>query len=509
MKGFYPILLLLLAFTSGDTRAQYEDLFEDDVFRSDERRYGHLEYFGFYASAMGSWNYTEELAPFTNLTWIHVGTVDDPDGSIEKIIQRLLEARDAGVQATLSIEPFLFLNASGDLRPDSDIEDFLVELRAQIAHEGLLDTVAMIYPKDEPFREFVRHRDPPFHEQYITGKVYRDIHESLTHVNELIKLVFPEKPIGVILSGHNLTHVFFSIPGNFDWVGFDCYSNLFSSCDNRSFVEHYAHLLEFMQPHQRLMAVPETWVLNENINSADWPDVLSSRLKQHYEITLNEPRFIAFIPFIWSFDADADVPGRGLNRFAELFDDGVSDQGTVFVNQVKSIGLQIKQGEPGFPNMAYKDTEDTNHRPLSNIHGKIMSITHDGILSAWAFNDALGHKNLRVQVLIRDARGNLLHKSRPERSFIRDPDLGQATQIGQPFVGNHGYRYQLPHELLDRYQSQVLNIELVSYTDGSPMEIGHIYNLVFTAAYHLNPPPPEQVQGGARLPFRKDEQASF
>ena len=26
------------------------------------------------------------------------------------------------------------------------------------------------------------------------------------------------------------------------------------------------------------------------------------------EIALAEPRFIAFVPFIWSFDADADVP---------------------------------------------------------------------------------------------------------------------------------------------------------------------------------------------------------
>lgn len=28
----------------------------------------HLAYFGFYASAMGHWNFTEELAPSTNLT---------------------------------------------------------------------------------------------------------------------------------------------------------------------------------------------------------------------------------------------------------------------------------------------------------------------------------------------------------------------------------------------------------------------------------------------------------
>jgi len=479
-KLLFSMLLLALACTATGALAQYASLPKEDSFQSDERRYGHLEYFGFYASAMGSWNFTQELASFTNLTWIHVGSADNPAAAIEKIIQRLKQARDAGVQATLSIEPFLFLNERGDLRSDSEIEDFLVELRAHIEFENLLDTVAMIYPKDEPFREFVRHRDPPFHEQYITGEVYLDIHESLTHANDLIKLGFPEKPIGVILSGHNLSHRFFSIPENYDWVGFDCYANLFSSCDNRSFVQHYAQLLEFMQPHQHLMAVPETWALNETFNRADWPDVLLSRLKHHYEIALNEPRFVAFIPFIWSFDADAEVPGLGLNRFPELFDDGVSNRGTVFVNYVKSIGQQIKRGVPEFPNMAYNETEDIKYRPLSNIHGEIMSITRGGLLSAWALNDALPHKNLRVQVLIRDARGKLIHKSWPARTFIRDPELSQATRIDRQLIGHHGYRYLLPGEILDRHQGQTLKVELVTYADGSPMEIGHISSLYFT-----------------------------
>jgi len=479
-KLLFSMLLLALACGVSEVFAQYSALPKEDMFRSPEKRYGHLEYFGFYASAMDSWNFTGELAPFTNLTWIHVGSADDPSAATEKIIQRLSEARDAGVQAALSIEPFLFLNERGDLRSDSEITDFLVELRAHIEYENLLDTVAMIYPKDEPFREFVRHRNPPFYKQYITGEVYLDIHESLTHVNDLIKLGFPEKPIGVILSGHKLFHKFFSIPENYDWVGFDCYANLFSSCDDRSFVQQYAQLLKFMQPHQRLMAVPETWALNETLNRADWPDVLMSRLKHHYEIALNEPRFVAFIPFIWSFDADAEVPGLGLNRFGELFDDGVSNRGTVFVNYVKRIGRQIKRGAPRFPNMAYDETEESESRPRSNIRGEIMSINRRGLLSAWAFNDALPHKNLRARVIIRDARGKLIHKSRLRRTFIRDFALSEATRIGHPFVGNHGFRYLLPGEILDRHQNQTLTVELVTYADGNPIKIGHIYSLDFT-----------------------------
>ena len=487
-KLLSSILLPILACVTSDAIAQYADLSDEDVFRTTERRYGHLEYFGFYASAMGGWNFTEDLASFTNLTWIHVGSADNPAGAIDKMIRRLGEARDAGVQATLSIEPFLFLNERGDLRSDAATEDFLVELRAQIEHENLLDTVAMIYPKDEPFREFVRHRDPPFHEQYITGEVYTDIHADLVHVNGLIKLVFPEKPVGVILSGHNLTHRFFSIPENYDWVGFDCYTNLFRSCDDRSFVQHYAELLDHMQPQQRLMAVPETWAMNETFDRGDWPEVLFKRLRQHYEIALNEPRFIAFIPFIWSFDSDAEVPGLGLNRFPQLFDDGVSDRGSWFVNHVTRVGRQIKRGTYRFPNMAYSETENSSHRPMANIRSEIMSITRHGLLSAWAFNDALAHKNLRVQVLIRNARGKLIHKSKPERTFVRDAELGHETRIGRRFVGNHGFRYQIPQEVLTRHQGQTLHVELLTYTDGDAMEIGHLYSQDFVADQRINLP---------------------
>jgi hypothetical protein len=478
MKKLLSILLFMtMVFVTTDVLAQYVTPPKENSFRSPERRYDHLEYFGFYASAMGNWNFTEKLSPYTNLTWIHIAAANYPRAATRLIIQRLEQARDAGVQATLSLEPFLFMNERGHLRSDTDIENFLVELRAQIEHAGLLDTVAMVYPKDEPFREFIRHRDPSFYSQYISGKVYQDIHESLVHVNDLIKLVFPAKPIGVILSGLDLFHNFFSIPENYDWVGFDCYTNLFNGCDNRSFVQLYARLLKFMQPHQRLMAVPETWAQNKTFDRPDWPEVLLSRLKHHYEIALNEPRFIAFIPFIWSFNSTGETPGLGLNRFQGLFNDGVNNSGTVFVNSVKRIGRGIKQGKPGVPNMTYDQTEDTKDRPRSNIRGEIMSINSKAVLSAWAINNALPHKNLRVQVLIRDASGVLLHESRLERTFIRDSNLEQEEYIGRKTVGNHGYRYQLPAEVLDRFEGQWLKVELVVYADGYPMEFGALHSL--------------------------------
>jgi len=468
-----------------DVFAQYADWPQEDVYTSDEERYGHLEYFGFYASAMGGWNFTEELAPFTNLTWIHVGSASEPSAAIEQITQRLGEARNAGVQATLSIEPFLFTDKKGKLRTDVEIEDFLVELRAQLEFNDLLDTVAMIYPIDEPFRELIDRRNPNFIEQYITGKVYDEIHEDLVHLNDLIKLFFPEKPTGVIFSGYELHDKFFSIPENYDWVGFACYKSLFRGCDKRSFVEHYSHLLNFMQPHQRLMAVPEAWAVNGVFDRADWPDVLASRIRQHYEIVLNEPRFVAFIPFIWSFDAEGDTPGLGLNRFAELYDDGVGNRGTAFIDLVTDIGLQIKHGEPDFPNMAYDETENSEHRPESNILGEIMSVNSRGLVSAWAINTALPHKNLRVQILVWNQWGKLIRKARAERTFIRDTALAEQLRIDSPGVGLHGYRYQIPGYVADSRKWQNVDVELLVYADGDSWEIGAVDNLQLIAKPRL------------------------
>jgi len=478
MNRFFTWLsITLLILATSDALGQYVSWPEKELFSSDQERYGHLEYFGFYGSAMGGWNFTGELAPFTNLTWIQVGSADGEPAAIEKIIQRLSEARDAGVAAVLHIEPFLFISGEGLLRPDPEIEDFLVELRAQVEFENLLDTIAMIYPIDEPFRELISERDPGFIKEHVTGEAYEEIHEDLVHLNGLIKLVFPEKPIGVILSGYKLHHRFFSIPENYDWVGFDCYQDLFRSCNNKTFVEHYSQLLKHMQPHQRLMAVPETWATNETKDQAGWPDILSSRLKHHYEIALNEPRFIAFIPFIWSFDAGQDTPGLGLNRFSELYDDGVSNRGTAFLNEVIDIGLQIKLGEPEMPNMSYDETENSPYRPVSRIRGEITGVSSLGLVSAWALDESLPHKNLRVRILVRDTRGTLIHKSRIERTFIRDPALAKWLDVVDPMPGLHGFRYQLPDYVMARSQRQPLEIEMITYADGSPREDGSVYSV--------------------------------
>jgi hypothetical protein len=459
-------LLLALNAAWQPVFAQYAATPDEDIYRGSDRRYGHLEYFGFYASAMGNWNFTQELAPFTNLTWIHVGNPDRRKGAIKQMIGRLEEARAAGVDAVLSLEPFLFENLQGKPRTDQEIEDFLVELRVHIEESGVLDTLVMIYPKDEPFRNFRHHRDPNFREQYISGEVYSDIYRDLSHVNELISRVFPEKKIGVILSGNELDHAFFSIPENYDWVGFDCYENLFHACEGRSFVQLYDHLLDHMQPHQKLMAVPQTWVDNGHKNQANWPDVLLQRFRQHYELALAEPRFVAFIPFIWSFDSDSKTPGVGFNRFPELFDDGTRDRGSYFVDQVKKVGTQVKNGKHRYPNMAYRTTENHPDRPDSEIRGEVLSVSKGGMVSAWAINNALAHKNLRVRLRVLDTKGAVQHETGFQRTFIKARDPSPAWYLGAHPVGVHGHRFRIPRQLIRDHHGENFEIEFNIYGDG-------------------------------------------
>ncbi len=511
----FLLTLMLLPFMGQATtvHAQYENLPASQLLDKEQDRYSHLKYFGFYASAMESWNYTEALAGFTNLTWIHVGTGVVQAEAIAEVLRRLQEADDAGVQAVLSIEPFLFKNDKGEFRPDSEIEEFLVELRARIELAGLLDTVAMIYPKDEPIRELVNARKPNFYDQYVSGKVYKDIHRDLKRVNALIKLVFPDTPIGVIFSGYVLHQKFFSIPENYDWVGFDCYDNLFKACNGKSFVQSYRYLLDYMQPHQKLMAVPETWATNENLHRVDWPVVLTRRLQHHYEIALSEPRFIAFIPFLWSFDAEAETPGLGLNRFGELYDLGLDDAGTAFVDLVKDIGIQIKSGALRYPDLAWDETENSRHRPASQIRGEIMGISSRGLISAWAVDEALPHKSLRMRVLVRDSSGQAVHKSGLLRSNVDDANLRSSQYFGKAFVGLHGFRYQLPRDLLrdnslsnspSNHPAALADgwqVEVLVYADGLSAELLQVYTQALPhrnqlMALPVSPGPPLQ-DGGA------------
>ena len=117
----YIISLIMSALLSSPAAALagYANVEQERIHKGHQGRYGHLEYFGFYASAMRHWNFTAELAPFTNLTWIEVASTDEA-------VARVAEARDNGVKAVLSVQAFAF---DSEYRLKSDYAGTLAELQ--------------------------------------------------------------------------------------------------------------------------------------------------------------------------------------------------------------------------------------------------------------------------------------------------------------------------------------------------------------------------------------------
>lgn len=139
--------------------------------------------------------------------------------------------------------------------------------------------------------------------------------------------------------------------------------------------------------------------------------------------------------------------------------------------------------------MTYDETENSEHRPDNDVRGGIFGINQSGLLSAWAINTALPHKNLRVQVLVRDRWGRLINKSRTGRTFIMDTAVSDQLKIDGPGIGLHGFSYQIPHPVINRSKGQYLDIEVLVYADGSQRVIGSLDELRYDTGSKLPRPP--------------------
>jgi hypothetical protein len=441
----------------------YRKVPPEQIFNDRESRYGHLKYVGFYASAMHHWNFTSDLAPLTNLTWVSTGNID-------RIIQRMEEARSAGVKVVLDVKPFVF---DADYRLQPDYLHRLSDIHQRLEYEGLADQLVMIYTVDEPYfrasRSAATNRD----------QMYLDV--SL--VNRDIKQLFPDTPVGVIFSRKEIFRDDFRIPEAYDWIGFNCYSSLFN-CDRRPMTAYYGKLLAEMSPNQSLMAVPEAWVpysayerreyepaqMYEN-RKRNMADKLYKRLQHHYEIALSEPRFVAFIPFLWSMEAAPGKPERvgfGVDRFDEMFPDG----GQEFIDLLTDIGEQVKNGRLQYPGIRFKDTEKHLLRPPDYNEGRILEVSRDGWVSAWALNRALPHKSLRVQLVVYEG-DNEVYRSGLKRTFIADNYLPIWKYFGVAAIGLHGYRHRLPEEIADAIRGSEVDIELRIFGDRARLDDFH------------------------------------
>jgi hypothetical protein len=405
---------------------------------------------GFYASAMQHWNFTSELAPFTNLTWVATS-------NRERIVDRIREAGELGVGVVLSVQPLVF-DANYQLRPD--YLSNLATLQQRIDAEGLMQHVTMVYPVDEPFSHAA---DQPANSR-------EQIFEALLLVNRELKTLFPDKPLGVIFSHGEVLRDDFRIPESYDWIGFDCYHSLYD-CDGRPQTDHYRKLLQRMTPRQYLMAVPQAWVRYDDYERRGYETrglyerrleklarTLRKRLLHHYEIALSEPRFIAFIPFLWSMEpapGGDDYAGFGVDRFASMFPQG----GSEFAELLMAIGRQIVTAEHRYPNLTRSQTESNLLRPDNDYDGRILGVSEKGIISAWGINRALPHKSLRMQIAVYH-QDREVYVSKRRRSFILD-DLETASgQRPHNPIGVHGYRHTLPRELVTQLRGQPVIVEL-------------------------------------------------
>jgi hypothetical protein len=234
-----------------------------------------------------------------------------------------------------------------------------------------------------------------------------------------------------------------------------------------------------MTPEQRLIAVPEAWVTHEEAGLADFPVILGQRLRLHYEMALSEPRFIAFIPFLWSFEAPEAVPGMGLDRFPELYDRGDYTPGSDFVNELLAMGKSIKAGTTIYPNLSWFETE-ADSRPGGIIYGELAPLGADGMLRGVVIDQALPHKNLRYRLVVETPDGTLLHKTRMKRTDQPVSMVVPDSPEDGLLMGTHGFSVSLPEALWKSHSGKDIRVTLISYADGPGAIRAHQHELIFS-----------------------------
>ncbi|PLW70617.1 hypothetical protein [Pseudohalioglobus lutimaris] len=340
----------------------------------------------------------------------------------------------------------------------------LVMLQQRLLYEGLADSVAMIYPVDEPLH----------HAAASDATSRGQMHQDLAEINEAIAALFPGTPIGVIFHYSEVFRDSFRIPQGYDWIGFDCYYSLWD-CDGKPATAYYARLLQQITAEQRLMAVPESWVKHRDFNRRSLESRsayerrikrmvvnLRKRLLHHYEIALSDPRFVAFIPFLWSMEPAPEKPansGFGVDQFVENFQEGGED----YLRSLVQIGEQIKSGQHVYPGLRLKQTERSFFRPRNQYEGKILAVAQDGMVSAWGRNTALPHKSLRMQTVV-TVDGQEVYASKRKRSFILDDELGPSWPWPSS-LGVHGYRHRIPAPVWQRLRDADAKITVRVFGD--------------------------------------------
>ena len=232
------------------------------------------------------------------------------------------------------------------------------------------------------------------------------------------------------------------------------------------------------------MAVPQTWVTyrdyeRDSYEPREFYDLrmqrlakdLRKRLRHHYEIALSDPRFVAFIPFLWSFEPVPGKPdniGFGADQFEWRFPQG----GDKFMASLEAILYQVKTAEYAYPNLSRKQTEFSLYRPQNRYEVEILSVGKNGRVNGWAINRALPHKNLRMQLAL-EHNGEEVYASGLKRSFIHGELFSPPSTDNLPILGAHGYRHKIPKGIVRDLRGESVVIKLRVYGDRAKSDDYH------------------------------------
>lgn len=252
---------------------------------------GHIQYFGYYGSAMnGLDDATEATSDHANLTWIAYGDVN-------YVVSKLKEAQWLGMKAIVDLQ-LTFFDGNGNLLPNFQ-QNWQQMAEALAPYEG---SIAAFYPMDEPYGNA---RD-----QKVAIKTRL---QQLNIVGATLKSTFPAIPLAVIF---DITSLKKKDPlPNFDWFGVDCYKN-FNNCGGYSMGSYYFSLAARLHYGQNLIVVP--WAFS----APDYPtdeEALLDQAKNYYNLAQRFPTVIAVVPFIYqSFVGVDKVPMTGVQSMPKL-----------------------------------------------------------------------------------------------------------------------------------------------------------------------------------------------
>lgn len=434
MLKFVCLLFLSLAILSGckENKREYKKntINVPIDFSQDDADADHLKYFGYYYSGFEEerngekLNYIEETKDHSNIIWINF--------SYEKYLE---EARSLNKKAVIDVAPFFF----GDKllpKPLNEAKMAFKEFWKGLGEKGLHDTIALVYPLDEPIMNLRNSQKMEASEaNEIMDNIVTTIKDVLREYNQSFGIEDEIKPVGVIYTVHSVVNS--SLSKEYDWYAFDCYESLYR-CRGYTVFQLLSKLQGKMpREDQKLFLIPEAW-RKTNGKRPSFPNDIRHRLKLMYEIALNDPQIVAVIPFIWrSLEND----GFG-NRI----------QGARDITQIHpflfSVGRKFFSEKHKMPISSYGDYFE----PVAAI----TAVTNDEVIG-YAIDHDRPHLSSQVKIFIDNEEQETIDANHFDRTFNTNSDIYS--------IGKHKFVFPIPEKFKDG-QSHTVHVYALNYDSG-------------------------------------------